>query len=89
MSDSVKLANLPPTSRAAAIWPPRLNHEFEALSSSQPDRAEMPYVAGGQATHAQFLRQRDDRGVHQAEPEVGVLAIDVHRSVQDLRRGAA
>src|SRR2546428_14068710 len=66
-----------------AIGAPRLDDEVEALSSARPDRAEVVHVAGGQAVYAYFFGKRDHRGIYKAEVEVGVLPIDVHRSVQD------
>ena len=67
--------------------PRRLNHELHPVAAPQLDRAEAAHVPRRQPHDPDLLRQGDDRCVHEPEPEVGVLAIDLHRAGEGAERG--
>jgi len=57
-----------------------MNHQIEAPTIPQSNSREMAHVACRQTTDAESLGEGHDTTVYEAETEIGVAPINLHRA---------
>jgi hypothetical protein len=57
-----------------------MNDQVEGAAVAESNRSEVANIAGCQAPDTEPLGERHDRGVHQAEAEIGEAFVDFHRA---------
>ena len=63
-----------------AIGIVRVHDELERASVEQPHGGEVSNVSRRKATNAEIFREHDDRRVDEAQAEIAVPPVDIHRS---------